>query len=760
MPPKARGRPKKGSGEQLEAQQTQSAPLPEAQKDDNIEMQDVDTSEEPSTTTEPQTTDPLPSDNPSLPPATTAKPPSAQRRRGQRLASVLARSSSNTPSLLNPDGEPSHVPMKFKPKSAARKSKEEREAAEKADAERLAARKAADASANESGTGAGYGMGRGRGGFGEMSRGRGAGFPMSHGATGHLGGSTIGESSGRKKRGGFGSGGGGGGGGGRGGEGGGRGGGRGRGGHSGTSVKGEKDKDGDVIMGSSTNKSKTRKTKIKKEDQAPTYVSSDDEYDSEGRQLLDIENINLVTDEEPSGAEDHPVSDVTRGEKRQRTTGPRRDLLRPVRIDRQEHVERAVGVNTDASSLTSAELRRRAKERNEAGGSLFLDEEAEAEIVHTLPAKGRRKAKDVEFVKNERIWKGVYQDEDDSDTKVKIKDEPKDEGEIMLVDKPLEQEGPERMAVDEDEGIPLSGAIQNTLPDVSGAVPQQLPDIDQTALDIADIEESTQGHLKARRFYDTLFPQTPDEIEEHESKYSAENDEIFFLLAETEPAPLSPTTKPTPALKTEKSEDATSLAHEANALVPVAEKENYTIQLPPLLPSLRDIAKKPTAPKDKESPKSKDPPNPDPNANAKGKAKSTAPTSSNPFATGVKPDPNPNPTTDIKPPLDLLTPTAPIPHTYASPLPHLPSGLIGHLRIHKGGNMSAAWGGLDMKVRRVGEGRGAEGEDELVVTKEEVWGEGVKREEEGGLNGGGRGWGVGKMGRGFVGVPVLGGLLS
>ncbi len=520
-------------------------------------------------------------------------------------------------------------------------------------------------------------------------------------------------------------------------------------------VKGEKDKDGDVVMGSSMAKSEPKRTKIKREDQAPTYVSSDEEFDSDGMERMDIERINLVTDDEDSEDESSPVSEIAKGKKRERPSQPRLDPLRPVRIQRQEHVERAVGVDTDASSLTSAELRRRAKERNDRGGSLFLPEEDDAEILHTQKVKSRRKPKDVEFVRNERKWKGVYQDEDDKDRIVKIKDEPKDEGDIMLIDKPLQHEGPERTAVDEEEAIPLSGAIQNTLPDISGSVPQHTQNINETAREIADIENTFQTlrqpdeeRANAGHFHDTDLPLTREETDGAKADLSAETDEIDAILAEIESK--ASTSRPAPEGKRDNANDAVDLSHEAEAFCPIVDGANYTFQLPPLLPSLRDASKKPAPPERVQPPKAK------PTAPVHELPKPSA--SINPFTIPIKEE------QDIKPEPDALGPVPSIPHTYISGGIYHPVGHVGRFCIHIGGKLSASWGGMDMEVARSGEGK-VDTLQELVMTEYES--EVVKKEEEGTggsweekVRVGEKGWGLGMTRPGFVAVPTWGSLLS
>ena len=355
-----------------------------------------------------------------------ASEPSA-RRPARRLASLR----NPSPTTSREAMERTSTGLKFQPKSVQRRNKEEREAAEQAEAERLQARLPGSTISNDAERGGFMNRRRGRGGT------RGVDDRLSGaGASGHLGGSTRQERSSRRARapGMFGPRS-------RGGDSGGESWGRGRGavpdGVTSTgadisrsdaarepintrrkkvsTVKTETDKDGDVVM------DKTSKKKIKKEP-GITYgtSSSDSEYDGKKGRRINIEEIDLVSSDEDEGDED---DDSKRKE--------RANLLKvwnpkPVRFHREEHVERAVGVNTDPTTLTSAELRRRAKERQDAQGSMFLGSGDEA-IVPTTKTKGRGKTKDVEFIENKRKWKGVYQDDDDAEGSVRVKTEPQDD---------------------------------------------------------------------------------------------------------------------------------------------------------------------------------------------------------------------------------------------------------------------------------------------------------------------------------------------
>lgn len=326
--------------------------------------------------------------------------------------------------------------LKVQPKSAVRRSKEEREATEKAEAERLQARLAASGTLSSLTTSRGRALSRGtaRGGLGETPRQWQGERYATSGAAGFLGGATPAEDK-RKRE--VAS--------------------RSRGGgrttmltglsretadaKSGPKVKKEtgarkgkaKDKDGDTVM-SGNYSDKVKPTKVKKEQGDLAHESSDDDFfeiEDEGKKI-DIERINLVSEDEVSDG-----FDKGKGKERERSPRPpgSSSFMRPIRIDRHDHEERIVSVNTEASSLTSAELRRRAKARGQAQGSLFLPETLGPIEDGTTRGKGNAKGRDVEFVRDERKWQGVYQDEDDNDNS-KVKEEPKDDDNAAVVDDP------------------------------------------------------------------------------------------------------------------------------------------------------------------------------------------------------------------------------------------------------------------------------------------------------------------------------------
>ncbi|KAK2781719.1 hypothetical protein FQN52_001394 [Onygenales sp. PD_12] len=154
-------------------------------------------------------------------------------------------------------------------------------------------------------------------------------------------------------------------------------------------------------------------------------VSSDEGSDSGPR--FSIEQINIISDEEEGGeGEDGEFEGKEKGKgkmpARGSVGGGGGRGLRPVRVERHEHQERSVGVNTEASSNKSAELRKQAKSKAKQGGddSLFVqddeaeegDDEGDVEMVSERAVRGARAADDGE---------------------IRIKEEPTD-GDVLMSD--------------------------------------------------------------------------------------------------------------------------------------------------------------------------------------------------------------------------------------------------------------------------------------------------------------------------------------
>lgn len=238
---------------------------------------------------------------------------------------------SATPGPAGP-GEPAKPTLKYKPRAVGRRSKEEREAIEKVEAERNAER-LQDAAAIARGRGGGRGGGPGgRGRGGPMGGAAGVGGPLGSGAAG---GARRGRGGGR-----FGGGGG---------------------------------PDSRATSSGASRRSRTRSVIDMGSAAASRDVSSDE---SDSGMLVDIDQINLDSDEE--GYDDSlekkkkgkmPVADDTHGEK----------SLRPIRVERHEHAERVVSVNMESSSSKSAELREKAQAQAKDDDALFVPQDDEDE---------------------------------------------------------------------------------------------------------------------------------------------------------------------------------------------------------------------------------------------------------------------------------------------------------------------------------------------------------------------------------------------
>ncbi|KAF7714288.1 Uncharacterized protein PECH_000415 [Penicillium ucsense] len=234
--------------------------------------------------------------------STPSTTPGPAGRPVQRLQSLKNRKPSGSiPAVNRPPstlgGEQSKPVMKYKPKAVVRRSKEERDAIEKREQERLNER-LREAAAMQRGRGnrGGRGAFRGRGGpmggvgpFGGARRGRGGGFGGHGGGGGGFGGG--GGGGGRSGfRSGFSGGGGGGG------------------------------------------------------------MDYDSEEDDEEGLRISIDQINLESDEE-----DEVDSKQIKGKMPMRS----RDGLRPIRVTRLQHEERVISVNMESSTAKTDEVRQK-----------------------------------------------------------------------------------------------------------------------------------------------------------------------------------------------------------------------------------------------------------------------------------------------------------------------------------------------------------------------------------------------------------------
>lgn len=631
----------------------------------------------------------------------------------QRLASLNPRRKLPAPEAS--DSRPAG--LKFQPKSAARRTKEEREAAERAETEKRQQRFGDSSVALPRSTGD-------RGGFRGVGRGTFAPtFTSRAEASGHLGGSSIEEGGGRKKAT--------------------RGGGlfsrvsgpspstsakvgpsRAR---SQATVKAERDRDGDVVMGSSLT---GKRVAFKRgEEEMPTHYSSDSEPNEAEGPRVNIEHINLISDEETDG-EQAEVSNQDKGKEREVETKKVNKIpgwtLKPVRIDRLEHVERAAGiVVADANSMTSTELRRRAKERADAQGSLFISEDEEPQPAKTAPkAKAIKKSKDVEFVRDERRWKGVYPDDEGSP---QIKDEHNDDD--LVVFNEIARVNVPGASLQVESGAHVAERVEPVVPEKSSA----------DDVNLREQRKRRSSRTKSRLIKPIL--QTEEDRQEwarYEEDLRLLGEELGFVK------PYGPQTHSLDPDGDVKTGDGTdSFKDKREGLV-------YLFQLPPIMPKVLTAAEREIL---------------DMDSTELGKAEEEKPPdSSKPADTKQSQPSDPKqkqPQPESEEPLVTDTRNAKI---FMADDSALPVGRVGTLRVHDTGRVTATWGGASLEL---GRGAGSGLLQEVVMTEysKQTIRLGTEGKDKDNKDGGGkvklderislgdRGWAIGQLGGGFVMTP-------
>ncbi|KAL8971099.1 MAG: hypothetical protein Q9183_001212 [Haloplaca sp. 2 TL-2023] len=506
-------------------------------------------------------------------------PMAPSHKPGELLASlpgIGSRRSGDAISTLSPDTPAKK--LKFQPKSALRRSKEEREATERQEAARLQARLEASGPSTSNLSSRGDHSSRASGRAGPISNRWQSERYAGAGASGFLGGATPAEDKRQREAAWT----------------------RGRGGghtlmlnrqprentakDATTKVKKEpgqrkakantddKDDDGDVVMGSS---GKRKSARVKKEQPESIHEESDDDLFELGphSRKINIERINLVSDDELSGS----GSDANeKGKSKERDRTPRSlgsSLMRPIRIDRHEHVERVVGVNTEASSAASAKIRKRAKAKGMTQEDLSLHQGADLRVNGTGKSKGKRRGRDVEFIKNERIWQGVYQDDEDVDGPVTIKQEPKETEDEMVI---------------EDERLQGTALSQDLLRGDSGITNQN--DTINKQSGTTSAPDAPKGRKRRRK------ARIPKISKERRPNFQTEEDRKEWEIAQEDIAVLREELRGATAVDKQGSDTAMNTDSKDKMTSPKREEQVggrneglvYLFQLPPLLPDLHD----------------------------------------------------------------------------------------------------------------------------------------------------------------------------
>ena len=658
----------------------------------------------------------------------------------QRLASALPKTTSTqTPSSFPANAGGQQPALKFKPKAAVRRSKEERDAIEKAEAERNAARNGApDSPAMARAR-------RGRDGRGGAHSGaakphnnrlRQAVYQKTEGrlASGPFGGPTekpVGgratasknqatreeqaeSSRGRESI-----------------------------PQSKPDLKSEKpvtqraDKSRKAGKKGTPAGKRKKPAQVKEEDDGQEYVSSDGGFNSDPGAKVNIERINLISEDDSSAADSQHIASQRKGKERESPSKSRHHWMnRPITIERQSHVERNAAVSTNASSLTSAELRRRAKARQGTNESLFLSDDDDVAILHASKSTIRRKPRDVEFLKDERKWKGVWT-VDETSTDVPVKAEPLDDENSMVVDvdPPQERTMNENMDMDVDEEDSR----------------------EQAAITTAQTGKSAARSPIQFEYYEIQDDYAMSSLCSRLFAYEEDDD-----FADVQDLPSSPTLDPTllelkslreqylaaersASAKSSKSKKQTPAATEYEQTHARSADRSYLVQLPPIMPLLHALNDSDSLVKDEEQEEH--------TAISGGASTSGASggTSTNYKHSHLPDDGNP-------------TGKATDHLTYTQSKGHLPHGHAGTLRFYSSGKGIAMWGGMSFDIAQ--ESRISGQAREVFITDREVSYTKAEGREEGPgevvkLGGSSRtGVSVGQVGTNLIGVPDLGSLLG
>lgn len=486
----------------------------------------------------------------------------------------------------------------------------------------------------------------------------------------------------------------------------------------------EVDEDGDTIMDAAASRRRGGKSngkakiKVKKEDEKLyDYGFNNDEEDIDGARRIPIAEISLISDDE----DDMDMSENARGKQRAHTPRPGAWQLFPVYPERHEHVERERAVNTDASSWTAAELRRKAKEKQEATGSLFLPDEEAAQVVQsTTQTTSKRKQKDFEVIRDDRVWKGVYEDEDVGQA-VNIKPEPEDDPMLVDVLDSAQQQAREKPKKKTPSRSPKPSTVKSQR--------QAARESPSSQLIPEDHEDNVPHQQPAKRLRKRGYQNVTPEMFPHSIEEDEDFAEVVRIWKEIRGLDLN--------AETSLQDDVSSSATLDNSPIeafsdlkgePTRRGNSYLIQLPPILPSLRDINT--PAPKPKTEQKAKPPP-------------------PNPLNPNIKPDPE---ASDSYRESRLL-------NSYSVTSMKPPAGYTGTFTIYTNGTMEADWGGLKLDVQQ---SQPAGFAQEVLLHNYEATTTKVEDEEkwEEVISCGTDAWAVGKIEGGFVAGPGWDSLLG
>ncbi len=393
-----------------------------------------------------------------------------------------------------------------------------------------------------------------------------------------------------------------------------------------------------------------RDQKVKVENGVTLYISSDDEEEQmkEGPRM-DIEQINLVSDDE---GEETPNSDKGKG--RAKSIGVPAGGLKPIRIERKPHAERSVAVNTEASSAASAKLRQQdygGAENGELSLSAGLQQE-------NVKRKGKVRSKDLEFIKDERRWRGVWQTNDEGE-EVIVKEEPEEAQDVTVMEvEPVAQE-------------PVAGSS------TENAEPQEPTNADSAIEEKEVPKPNTRRPRKAGHRDEKPVLQT----EEDRQEWARHQQDIQLLVDELGLMPTAAKAVPT----TTNLDPEGDVTMDDKPVLSSEVKDNrlFLFQLPPIVPGLVDMMLK-------EEPSEKD--------DQPAKADSSASTADREPGAGTHAKGSKS-AYSIK--ADQKSKLKPVPLT--ADMSYVPKGLAGKLRVHESGRTTLSWGGSSLELSRAGD---------------------------------------------------------
>lgn len=311
--------------------------------------------------------------------------------------------------------------------------------------------------------------------------------------------------------------------------------------------------------------------------------------------------------------------------------------LIPVRVARKEHKDRVIGINTEASSASAAEWRRR---QAESKGTASIDE-----AMLSAARKGKAKAKDVEVV-GSTWFKGMWQDDDDPNDKT-IKDEPVDDDAVGGFDGDGEAENPAAPKRAENK---LSQPDQSRKRSHKGKARRQLSAVLEPPSTLQTEEEKEEWHR-----HQLALATLRDELGSIDINGDQDQD---VMTGNTEDQP-----------RDQKADRV------------------YLFQFPPVVPDLNPMISKIKSEKATSNVRPED--NPPVNADVDSSThQKTAPQITTPAAkSSVK-----NPIRiedDVKPSTGLED---------SKHMPRLASGRVGKLRVHASGRATLSWGGTSLEL--------------------------------------------------------------